>query len=401
MKATMITALRALALIAAFAAISAAGAGVKYVAVVETEVNAASGASAKINKAEVQEVTTVLRNEARNILPPDKYKIMTSETVIAQGGAVLEECAEENCVITLGSKIGADYIVRGSVSKVGTKLTLSIVVYETEDGTLVASSRVSSEKVEELLDKTVTACGEMYRKFDSETVAAEKRKMDVTQQQQAVTPATITAPTPTPQSQNQPSVPKPSTVSAITPTPTKPTTLDASGILTDGRDGKKYKTVVIGGKRWMGENLNYQTTGGSWCYGNDNSNCGRYGRLYDWNTAKTVCPRSWHLPSRQEWDALVKVAGGKKAGKALKSVVGWINNGNGTDDYGFSATPSGYRLPAVTGRFDDLGNEGRWWTAEEFPGGSAFYRNMYYHADYVYEYGYSKDYGFSVRCVAD
>jgi hypothetical protein len=86
-----------------------AAAGVKYVAVVETGVDASFGASAKLTRAEVRQITAELRKEAvNNLLPQDKYNIMTSETVIAQGGAVLEECAEENCVIKLGSTIGRD-----------------------------------------------------------------------------------------------------------------------------------------------------------------------------------------------------------------------------------------------------------------------------------------------------
>jgi uncharacterized protein YraI len=62
---------KAMALIAMLAGITAAQ--VKYVAVVETDVDAQSGAAVKINKAEVRLITAALRNEARNNLPPNKY----------------------------------------------------------------------------------------------------------------------------------------------------------------------------------------------------------------------------------------------------------------------------------------------------------------------------------------
>ena len=151
-------------IITLFAGISTAG--VKYVAVVETDVDAASGASADMNPAEVREITAELRRQATENLPLDRYSVMTSETVQSMGGAVLEECAEENCVIALGSKIGADYIVRGTISKFQTRFTLAVELYETENGTLVASSEaVRSENLGELLDKATVACANMYKKF--------------------------------------------------------------------------------------------------------------------------------------------------------------------------------------------------------------------------------------------
>jgi len=151
-------------LLALLAGISTAG--VKYVAVVETEVDSRSGASANLTQAEVAQITTALRREAVNNLPRSAYSVLTMETVFAQGGAVLEECADENCVITLGSKIGADYIVRGIISMFGTRLTLSVDMYETEDGILVASSDpVRSEKSDELLEMATAACAKMYKKF--------------------------------------------------------------------------------------------------------------------------------------------------------------------------------------------------------------------------------------------
>jgi len=145
-------------------------AGVKYVAVVETDVDASSGASEELKPAEVRLITAELRRQATENLPRDRYNVMTSETVQSMGGAVLEECAEENCVIALGSKIGADYIVRGTISKFGTKLTLSVELYETENGTLVVTSEtVRSGNIEELLETGAAACGEMFRKFAGAT----------------------------------------------------------------------------------------------------------------------------------------------------------------------------------------------------------------------------------------
>jgi uncharacterized protein (TIGR02145 family) len=178
------------------------------------------------------------------------------------------------------------------------------------------------------------------------------------------------------------------------------------GTLTDTRDGQTYKTVKMpDGKTWMAQNLNYLPPNGkSWCYNNDTSYCNKYGRLYDWKTATTVCPKGWKLPSREDWNRLVATAGGEEiASKKLKSKSGWKDykgkNGNGTDDFGFSALPGGYRI--TDGYFYTAGNYGYWWTASEDSDGYAYFRYMDYDIDYVYEYYDDKGFGFSVRCIAD
>jgi len=180
-----------------------------------------------------------------------------------------------------------------------------------------------------------------------------------------------------------------------------------------GKDGTadscKTKTMPDG-KMWMTENLNVETTD-SWCYNDSNSYCNKYGRLYTWAAALTACPSGWHLPTRDEWGALAKAAGGTgdygvsgTAGKKLRSKSGWNNyggkSGNGTDEFGFSALPGGDRfLPS--GEFGHAGYNSDWWAAEG-SGGYAYYRYTGYGFDEFGEYNYDvKSYGYSVRCVAD
>jgi len=178
------------------------------------------------------------------------------------------------------------------------------------------------------------------------------------------------------------------------------------GTFTDSRDSKTYKTVTIGGKTWMAENLNYQISDNSWCYGSADSNCIKYGRLYAWNTAMTVCPTGWRLPSREEWGGLAIAVGGTgtygtggTAGTILKATSGWNSNGNGTDAIGFSALPGGGRRS--NGSFYFVGYNGGWWTATEDGSSNADYRGMNYGNDSVYEDYDGKSYAYSVRCVQD
>jgi len=145
----------------------------------------------------------------------------------------------------------------------------------------------------------------------------------------------------------------------------------AKRIFTDARDGREYVYVEMGSKTWMAENLNYKVNG-SECYDGEESNCDTYGRLYDWATAKTVCPNGWHLPNKDDWNDLMKFVNPicdyeayycADAGTKLKTTSGWyVVSGvpKGTDDYGFAALPGGLRLGED---YYYLGIYGVWWNA--------------------------------------
>lgn len=183
----------------------------------------------------------------------------------------------------------------------------------------------------------------------------------------------------------------------------------AQGNFTDLRDGKNYKTIKIGHQVWMAENLNYASSN-SWCYDNNSSTCALYGRLYTYETANNVCPSGWHLPSDDEWKQLEMAIGmsqsdaddsgwrGTNEGTKLKATSGWKSPGNGTDAYGFTALPGGYR--SSDGTFYNIYYYGYWWSATE-GNASARGRNVGYGSSNASSYDYNKEVGFSVRCVRD
>ena len=169
----------------------------------------------------------------------------------------------------------------------------------------------------------------------------------------------------------------------------------------DKRDGKKYEMVKIGSQTWMAENLNYNTRSGSWCYDNNSGNCAKYGRLYDWETAKKVCPSGWHLPTDAEWTRLTDNLGGEgEAGKKIKTISGWDSNGNGTNSSGFAGLPGGSR--GINGPFDSIGSDGYWWSSSQARSSLAWYRAMSYSDGEVGRgSGANEQSGFSVRCLRD
>jgi uncharacterized protein (TIGR02145 family) len=185
--------------------------------------------------------------------------------------------------------------------------------------------------------------------------------------------------------------------------------------------GQTYKTVKIGEQVWMAENLNYEAEG-SVCYDNKPDNCAKYGRLYNWETAKKVCPKGWHLPSNAEWDKLLRFVDGdtgtenpyksETAGKYLKAKSGWNSwnirrncnsdsdsiSGNGTDIHGFSALPGGAGYS--DGKFNWVGYSGEWWSVSESGSDLAYPREMPPFGQVYWSYS-TKSSLFSVRCLQD
>jgi uncharacterized protein (TIGR02145 family) len=183
---------------------------------------------------------------------------------------------------------------------------------------------------------------------------------------------------------------------------------DEAGEFTDKRDGQVYKTVKIGEQIWMAQNLNYAAEG-SKCYEENADSCAKYGRLYDWETAKNAVPKGWHLPSNDEWINLTNFLGGKDiAGTKLKTESGWEEagefyekDGNGTDEYGFSALPGGFGLDGNDG-FDKVNMFGIWWSATEEDDSRAWSWTISCDDDVFGSYDiYNKQYLFSLRLVKD
>jgi len=164
-----------------------------------------------------------------------------------------------------------------------------------------------------------------------------------------------------------------------------------SKIFTDTRNNKKYDVIKIGNTMWMASNLNYDVKG-SFCYDNKPENCNKYGRLYDWDIAQTVCPSPWRLSSYNDWVNLVDNAGNEMAGRKLKSKQ-W----GGMDIYDFAALPGGFTKSLG---FAESEERGYWWTSD-VSGPYGKYRYMSTDRDGVGYSEFGKSIGLSVRCVMD
>lgn len=170
-------------------------------------------------------------------------------------------------------------------------------------------------------------------------------------------------------------------------------------------DGNQYKTVEIGNQIWMAENLKVRhfRNGEPILISKDRMRCARhinlkesavyiseddkseyikYGLLYTPKIMfddRCVAPKGWHIPTLSEWEKLVMFLGGMDvAGRKLKNEHGWKREYNqpstysyykkcefgGSNDFGFSALPSGMMETCYEKAFD-VGMYAWYWAADQ------------------------------------
>lgn len=130
--------------------------------------------------------------------------------------------------------------------------------------------------------------------------------------------------------------------------------------------GPTFDEVTIGTQTWMAKNLSIDDGGGGITIMNNvTANGVNFGTIYyyTWDAAVRVANsiQGWHLSSKDEWDTLKNYIGSSVACGKLASTSGWNNNGNGTDDYGFTALPAGFWSDGMI----NVGSQAMFWTSTE------------------------------------
>jgi hypothetical protein len=171
---------------------------------------------------------------------------------------------------------------------------------------------------------------------------------------------------------------------------TKPDKASVAGIVKD-IDGNSYNTARIGDQVWMTDNLRTShyndgksVLGNYTWYDNDSVKYNlKYGKLYNGNTliSKNLCPSGWHVPTAEEWKALIDYLGGN--GKAESNRFNPVAGGS---RWGFGDN------------FISLDKYGNWWSSSGTNKRAAWDRknqSLYY----IEDKGLSNEYGLSVRCI--
>jgi uncharacterized protein (TIGR02145 family) len=199
------------------------------------------------------------------------------------------------------------------------------------------------------------------------------------------------------------------------------------GSLTD-IDANIYKTTKIGTQTWMAENLKttryndgtdiplvtenttwINLTSGAYCWVENSEGSYRniYGALYNWHAVNRgdLCPTGWHIPNNSELTLLTTYLGSNAGGKLKESgLVHWISpNLGATNETGFSGLPGSFRFDIDgNGGFQPPGFAGYWWSSSENTSTTAWFTSLNWSQGGFDTGGnFSKNYGFSVRCLKD
>lgn len=191
------------------------------------------------------------------------------------------------------------------------------------------------------------------------------------------------------------------------------------GTLTDPRDGNSYPTTLIGGKCWMTKNLVHGTELGWMQPATDNciderscqpadQGCTLYGGFYQWNEMmrygytynnQGICPPAWHIPSEQEWNAMLYAM--NTGVNPPEGVVGsflkdpWLTGGIHALSGGLFYLDNHWAF--TSGTFTGT----MFWTSTPFNPDKAVARGVNSTNPSNSRYPGNKENSFSVRCVKD
>lgn len=181
----------------------------------------------------------------------------------------------------------------------------------------------------------------------------------------------------------------------------------------DYRNNRRYGFMQIGSQLWTTENMVYEVSRvGSWCYDDTDGFCYDLGRLYSFYDAHFACPEGWHLPSADEWKAMLLQLGNpmeedgnvyyKYAGTKLKDSTSWYGRDKGDGTFGFDAIAAGYRLPnnVADSTYLGLNETAVFWTSTGSSKKAQSVRIVNFDSYAVIE-NVNVNNGYGVRCVYD
>ena len=116
-----------------------------------------NGADAKLSRAEVLDLTGLVRKKALDLLG-DRYDIITRENLedlLKASGKTLAKCLDGACETEIGRNIGAELIVSGSVRKTFGKFSVELKLHSTEPPKVLGIESTRVNRKSELPEATM------------------------------------------------------------------------------------------------------------------------------------------------------------------------------------------------------------------------------------------------------
>jgi uncharacterized protein (TIGR02145 family) len=126
-----------------------------------------------IKYSDLNYLTVRLRELAIDILPQNRYGIMSTETITAMFGSqerAAKECSEASCLVSLGRKLNADYIAQGRIGRFEKDLTIQVELYSTSKGNMLGSFTGTSPDIKGLLSILNEKAPAMFKKLPGASV---------------------------------------------------------------------------------------------------------------------------------------------------------------------------------------------------------------------------------------
>jgi len=121
-----------------------------------------------ISVADLTYLTDKLRETAVNVLPADRFGVMTTESIVAFLGSqenAVKVCKESSCLAELGRQVSADYVAQGRIGRFGENLTIKVELYSVKSGNLMGSFAGSSKSIFQLLALIEEKASDLFKKM--------------------------------------------------------------------------------------------------------------------------------------------------------------------------------------------------------------------------------------------
>jgi len=117
-------------------------------------------------------LTDRLRETAVNVLPAERFGVMTTESIVAFLGSMentVRVCKESSCLAELGRMVSADYVAQARIGRFNKNLTIKTELYSVRKGNLIGSFTGESKDIAGLRDIINEKAADLFKKMIEES----------------------------------------------------------------------------------------------------------------------------------------------------------------------------------------------------------------------------------------